>query len=43
MTDDYSWTHSAREYLKLYQKLPVKKETKTEKLPEEPNPVVVDI
>lgn len=43
MTGDYSWRHSADEYLKLYQSL---FEEKTEDIPSqkpEENPVVVDI
>ena len=42
MKGDYSWTHSAREYVKLYESL--FEEKKQEMIPEEkPNPVVVDI
>ncbi len=42
MTGDYSWAHSAGEYMRLYQKLfEEKKEPAPEK--EEVNPVVVDI
>jgi starch synthase len=42
MEGDYSWTHSAKEYIRLYEtlfaeKTPVKEEKK------KPNPVVVDI
>ena len=42
MTGDYSWTHSAGEYLKLYRSLFEEKKPKEAK-PEEPNPVVVEI
>ena len=42
MTGDYSWTHSAGEYMKLYERLFMEKEPKEEQ-PEEPNPVVVEI
>ena len=42
MSGDYSWNHSAREYLKLYESLFQSK--KAEKpAGDEPNPVVVDI
>ena len=42
MKGDYSWRHSAEEYLKLYQQMfePVKEETAPV---EEENPVVVEI
>ena len=45
MNGDYSWTHSAGEYLKLYERLFVEKDPKTDKQAEqeEPNPVVVEI
>lgn len=42
MKGDYSWTHSAGEYLKLYQLLFEEKKPKAPKQ-EEPNPVVVEI
>ncbi|MBQ9252083.1 MAG: glycogen synthase GlgA [Clostridia bacterium] len=42
MTGDYSWDHSAGEYLRLYEKLFEEKQPLEEK-DEEPNPVVVDI
>ena len=43
MKGDYSWNHSAREYLKLYEKL-LKGEKKPPRTPSaEKNPVVVDI
>ena len=42
MKGDYSWNHSAKEYIRLYESLfTVKKPT--EKTGTEPNPVVVDI
>ncbi len=43
MNGDYSWTHSAGEYLKLYQKLFEEKEPETAPETETPNPVVVEI
>ena len=43
MTGDYSWKHSAGEYLRLYEKLFEEKKPVEEKADEEPNPVVVDI
>ena len=44
MKGDYSWTHSAGEYMKLYQTLlDGKKEPAKEKSEPEANPVVVDI
>ncbi len=43
MTGDYSWTHSAGEYLRLYEKLFEEKPPKETPPPEGPNPVVVDI
>lgn len=43
MTGDYSWKHSAKEYLKLYKSLFEAKKQKKEKPLEEKNPVVVDI
>jgi starch synthase len=43
MEGDYSWTHSAGEYMKLYQAaLEGKKETEPAPEPEE-NPVVMDV
>ena len=42
MNGDYSWTHSAGEYLKLYNRLFEKKEKKEDK-PVETNPVIVEI
>ena len=42
MSGDYSWTHSAGEYLKLYYRLFEKKEKKAEKK-NESNPVIVEI
>ena len=42
MKGDYSWNHSAREYIKLYQSLFCEKEPEAEHA-SEPNPVVVDI
>ena len=42
MNGDYSWNHSAREYIKLYQSLFLEKEPEAENT-SEPNPVVVDI
>jgi len=43
MNGDYSWTHSAGEYLKIYQKLFEDKEPEAEPETETPNPVVVEI
>ena len=43
MEGDYSWTHSAGEYLKLYRRLFEEKKPEKEKEDEEPNPVVVEI
>lgn len=42
MKGDYSWDHSARDYLHLYEKLFEEKQPRAPKA-EEPNPVVVDI
>ncbi len=42
MSGDYSWNHSAAEYVKLYQSLFSERKTDIKKA-EEPNPVVVDI
>ncbi len=42
MTGDYSWTHSAGDYMKLYENL-FQERKKPEPLPEEENPVVVHI
>ena len=41
MTGDYSWKHSAEEYLRLYQSLFEPKGPEKEPAPEEENPVVV--
>ncbi len=43
MTGDYSWSHSAGEYMNLYNSLFENKEPAEEKISEDPNPVVVDI
>jgi starch synthase len=43
MSGDYSWTHSAGEYMRLYAKLFEPAESEPETVQEEPNPVVVDI
>ena len=44
MNGDYSWTHSAGEYMKLYQALlDGRKDEESEPSPETENPVVVDI
>ena len=42
MKGDYSWNHSAREYIKLYESLFQEKEPVSIQ-EKEPNPVVVDI
>ncbi len=42
MTGDYSWTHSAQEYVKLYEEL-FREREKPEPQGEEENPVVVNI
>ena len=42
MNGDYSWNHSAREYIKLYQSLFLEKKPEAEHV-SEPNRVVVDI
>ena len=42
MKGDYSWTHSAEEYMKLYRSLFETKKPKKEEKPEEVNPVVID-
>ena len=42
MSGDYSWTHSAKEYIKLYESL-FEEKAPEEEPGEEPNPVVVDI
>ena len=43
MTGDYSWAHSAKEYMRLYEALFTEKPEKTEeKKPEEKNPVAVE-
>lgn len=42
MKGDYSWDHSAREYIRLYESLFSKKEP-VENIISEPNPVVVEI
>jgi len=43
MTGDYSWTHSAQEYIKLYNMLFTEKKDPKKAAVTEPNPVVVDI
>ncbi len=43
MAGDYSWGHSAEEYLKLYQSLFEERKAPAAPESEEPNPVVVDI
>jgi len=43
MKGDYSWSHSAKDYLNLYLRLVEGREEEPEEAPEEPNPVVVDI
>ena len=43
MKGDYSWTHSAGEYLKLYHSLFEEKKPQEAREPEEKNPVVVEI
>ncbi len=43
MTGDYSWSHSASEYLKLYQSLFEEKKEEPEEPPEEENPVVMNV
>ena len=43
MTGDYSWAHSAEEYMKLYRALFEKKAEEPAAETEEQNPVVVDI
>ncbi len=43
MTGDYSWMHSAGEYLKLYESLLNGKDPEPQEKEEEENPVVVDI
>ena len=43
MSGDYSWTHSAAEYLNLYQRLLEGPKPAEKKETAEPNPVVVDI
>ena len=42
MNGDYSWGHSAREYIKLYESL-FQSRVQDEEKPTEPNPVVVEI
>ena len=42
MEGDYSWTHSANEYLKLYQRL-FEPKVNPRKDEEKENPVVVDV
>ena len=42
MKGDYSWTHSAGEYLKLYNSLFEEKKETAEPAEEEKNPVVVE-
>ncbi len=43
MSGDYSWTHSAGEYMKLYHSLFEEKKVEAEPAGEKDNPVVVDI
>ena len=43
MQGDYSWNHSAAEYIKLYHSLFSEKTSKNEKNKQEPNPVVIEI
>ena len=43
MNGDYSWDHSAREYIKLYQTLFTEKKEEKDASDPEPNPVVVEI
>ena len=43
MTGDYSWKHSAGDYLRLYEKLFEEKVPAAEETSTEPNPVVVEI
>ena len=43
MNGDFSWKHSAGEYMSLYKTLFEGKKPRKEAAPEEPNPVVVDI
>jgi starch synthase len=43
MKGDYSWNHSAKEYIKLYQSLFAEKKTEKADSSDEANPVVVDI
>ena len=43
MTGDYSWRHSALDYIKLYESLFAAKPAAQNEAPEEQNPVVVEI
>ena len=43
MQGDYSWNHSAREYIKLYESMFKEKKDDQKEHSQEPNPVVVDI
>ena len=43
MKGDYSWTHSAGEYIKLYESLFEEKKAASAVSEEQTNPVVVDI
>ena len=43
MNGDYSWTHSARDYMKLYNELFETKAESKESEPEDENPVVIDV
>ena len=43
MKSDFSWKHSAREYLKLYQHLFDERKPAPAEIPVEPNPVVIEI
>ena len=43
MQGDYSWNHSAAEYIKLYQSMFSEKISKKDKDEQEPNPVVIEI
>ena len=43
MKGDYSWDHSAREYIKIYESLFTETKPEEKNTEKEPNPVVVDI
>jgi len=43
MQGDYSWNHSARDYIKLYESMFKEKKDEQKEHSQEPNPVVVDI